>query len=155
MSNQEYETFDNKKQGGRITVGKEFQEFLKAFVSYELAESHISNVDATATSTILEQDGETFLESSIIPRLIFDNRNRPIYPTDGTFWSISSTISTSILGGNVDVLSLEAEFRQYYNIGERFRIRVLRDLILSLRGNVRYVDSLKGELPAFRRFIWW
>ena len=148
---QEYETFDNKKQGGRITVGKEFQEFLKAFVSYELAESHISNVDATATSTILEQDGETFLESSIIPRLIFDNRNRPIYPTDGTFWSISSTISTSILGGNVDVLSLEAEFRQYYNIGERFRIRVLRDLILSLRGNVRYVDSLKGELPAFRR----
>ena len=148
---QEYETFDNKKQGGRVTVGKEFQEFLKAFVSYELAESRISNVDDTATSTILEQDGETFLESSIIPRLIFDNRNRIIFPTDGTFWSISSTISTSILGGNVDVLSLEAEFRQYYNIGERFRIRVLRDLILSLRGNVRYVDSLKGELPAFRR----
>ncbi len=148
---QEYETFDNEKRGGRITVGKEFQEFLKAFVSYELAESRISNVGAMATASIRAQDGDTFLESSIIPKLIFDNRNRPIFPTDGTFWSISSTISTSILGGNVDVFSLEAEFRQYYNIGERLRIRVLRDLVLSLRGNVRYVDSLKGELPAFRR----
>ena len=149
---QEYETFDNKRQGGRITVGKEFQEFLRAFISYELAESHISNVDDTAITTILEQEGETFLESSVIPRLVYDSLNRPIFPTAGTFWSIGSTISTSILGGNVDVMTTEAEFRQYHNIGERFRIRVLRDLVLSLRGNVRYVDSFKGEVPAFRRF---
>ena len=148
---QEYETFDNQRQGGRITVGKEFQEFLRAFISYEIAESQISNVDDTAINTILEQEGETFLESSVIPKLVYDSLNRPIFPTDGTYWSIGSTISTSLLGGNVDVFSAEADFRQYYNIGERFRIRILRDLVLSLRGNVRYVDSLKGEVPAFRR----
>ena len=148
---QEYETFDNERQGARITVGKEFQEFLRAFISYEIAESQISDVSDTAITTILEQEGETFLESSIIPRLVYDSLNRPIFPTDGTYWSVSATISTSILGGNVDVFSTEAEFRRYYNIGERFRIRVLRDLILNLRGNVRYVDSLKGEVPAFRR----
>ncbi len=148
---QEYETFDNERQGGRITVGKEFQEFLRAFISYEIAESQISDVSDTAITTILEQEGETFLESSIIPRLVYDSLNRPIFPTDGTYWSVSATISTSILGGNVDVFSTEAEFRQYYNIGERFRVRFLRDLILNLRGNVRYVDSLKGEVPAFRR----
>ena len=148
---QEYETFDNERQGARITVGKEFQESLRAFVSYEIAESLISNVDDTATSTILEQDGETFLESSIIPRLVYDSLNRPIFPTDGTYWSVGTTISTSILGGNVDVFSTEAEFRQYHNIGERFRIRILRDLVLSLRGNLRYVDSFKDEVPAFRR----
>ena len=148
---QEYETFDNKRQGGRITVGKEFQEFLRAFISYEIAESEISNVDDTAINTILEQEGETFLESSVIPRLVYDSLNRPIFPTAGTYWSVGSTISTSLLGGNVDVFSAEADFRQYHNIGERFRIRILRDLVLSLRGNVRYVDSIKGEVPAFRR----
>ncbi len=148
---QEYETFDNEKQGARITVGKEFQEFLRGFLSYEIAESEISNVSTTAISTILEQEGETFLESSIIPRLVYDSLNRPIFPTDGTYWSIASTISSSALGGNVDVLTAEAEFRQYHNIGERFRIRVLRDLVLSLRGNVRYVEPLDGEAPAFRR----
>ena len=99
----------------------------------------------------LRQDGETFLESSIIPKLVYDSLNRPIFPTDGTYWSVGTTISTSILGGNVDVFSTEAEFRQYHNIGERFRIRILRDLVLSLRGNLRYVDSFKDEVPAFRR----
>ena len=148
---QEYETFDNQRQGGRITVGKEFQEFLRAFISFEIAESQISNVDDTAINTILEQEGETFLESSVIPRLVYDSLNRPIFPTAGTYWSVGSTISTSLLGGNVDVFSAEADFRQYHNIGERFRIRILRDLVLSLRGNVRYVDSLEGEVPAFRR----
>ena len=149
---QEYETFDNKKEGGRITVGREFQEFLNAFVSLEIAESLISNVADRATSTILAQEGETFLESSIIPKLVYDSLNRPIFPTDGTFWSIASTISTSMLGGNVDVFSAEAEFRQYYNIGERFRNRILRNLILGLRGNTRYVDAFKDDVPAFRRF---
>lgn len=148
---QEYETFDNERQGARITVGKEFQEFMRAFISYEIAESLISNVDDTAINTILEQEGETFLESSIIPRLVYDSLNRPIFPTAGTYWSFATTISSSVLGGNVDVFSTEAEFRQYHNIGERFRVRLLRDLILSLRGNVRYVDSLEGEVPAFRR----
>ena len=148
---QEYETFDNERQGGRITVGKEFQEFLRGFLSYEIAESEISNVSQTAISTILDQEGETFLESSIIPKLVYDSLNRPIFPTDGTYWSIASTISSSALGGNVDVLTAEAEFRQFHNIGERFRIRILRDLVLSLRGNVRFVESLKDEVPAFRR----
>ena len=148
---QEYSTFDNERQGARITVGKEFQEFLRGFLSYEIAESEISNVSTNAISTILDQEGETFLESSIIPRLVYDSLNRPIFPTDGTYWSIASTISSSALGGNVDVLTAEAEFRQYYNIGERFRIRLLRDLVLSLRGNVRFVEALDGEAPAFRR----
>ncbi len=148
---QEYETFDNQKQGARITVGREFQEFLRGFISYEIAESEISDVSDTAISTILEQDGETFLESSIMPRLVYDSLNRPIFPTDGTYWSIASTITTSMLGGDVDVLTAEAEFRQYHNIGERFRIRLLRDLVLSLRGSVRFVEALDDEVPAFRR----
>lgn len=148
---QEFDTFDHDRRGGRVTVGRELQEYLNAYVSYEFSRSHISDVDPTATAQILDQEGDTFLESSIIPRLVYDDRNRPIFPTAGTLWSVSTNIASSILGGNVDVFSMEAEFRQYHSIGERFRVRLLRELILSLRGNVRYVESLKGDLPAFRR----
>ena len=82
---QEYDTFDNQRQGGRITVGKEFQEFLRAFISYEIAESQISNVDpTTAISTILDQEGETFLESSIIPRLVYDSSEQAHF-SDGWY----------------------------------------------------------------------
>ncbi len=148
---QEFETFDNKTKGGRITVGRELREFLNASLSYELSESRISNVDATAASSILEQEGETFFESRITPNLVYDDQNRRFFPTSGTFWSIAPTISGGILGGNVDVFSFEAEFRQHHQIGEYIRVRALRQLILSLRGNVRYIDSFEGDLPAFRR----
>ena len=148
---QEFETFDNETKGGRITVGRELREFLNASVAYELSSSRVSNVAATASSTIREQDGKTYNESKIIPRLFYDSQNSRIFPTSGTFWSISPTISGGILGGNVDVFSIEADFRQHHNVGEYLRIRALRQLIASFRGNARYVDAFKGDLPAFRR----
>ncbi len=147
---EEFETFDSERKGGRITVGKRFGEFLRGFISYEISEYRISDVDV-GTTTLLGQGNDTFLESSVIPKIVYDSRNRPIFPTAGTLWSLSSTLSTSALGGDVDVFEFEGEFRQYHGIGERFRLRTLRNLVLSLRFNARYVDALKDELPAYRR----
>ena len=148
---QEFETFHNETKGGRVTVGRELGDFLNASVAYELSSSRVSNVAATAASTIREQDGQTYTESKIIPRLYYDSRNSRIFPTSGTLWSLSPTVSGGVLGGNVDVFSFEADFRQHHNVGEAFRLRGLRQLIASFRGNMRYVDAFKGDLPAFRR----
>ena len=53
----------------------------------------------------------------------------------------------------MDVAFIRADFRQFHNIGEKFRLRLLKKLVFSYRAEVRYIDSFKGSLPAFRRLF--
>ena len=149
---EEFDTFDNRREGGRIRVGKEIQDFLRVFLTYELATSRISHVAETAPLFIQEDAQNDIIESIITPSVVYDSRNQRFFPTGGTLLSFAPSLFGTFLGGNVDMYYLEVDFRQYHSVGDRIRIRLLKDLIASYRVNLRYEEGLGGdEVPAFRR----
>ena len=149
---EEFDTFDNRREGGRIRIGKEIQDFLRVFLTYELAISRISRVTDLAPIFIQEQAGDDIVESIVTPSVVYDSRNQRFFPTGGTLFSFSPSLVGTFLGGNVDMYYLEADFRQYHSIGDRVRVRFLKDLIASYRVNLRYEEGIGGdEVPAFRR----
>ncbi|MBI4251710.1 MAG: outer membrane protein assembly factor BamA [Candidatus Tectomicrobia bacterium] len=151
---EEFDTFDNRREGGRIRVGKEIQDFLRVFLTYELATSRISRVSETAALFIQEEAGRDIVESAITPSLVYDSRNLRFFPSAGTLFTVAPSLFGTFLGGNVDLYLAEMDFRQYHSIGDRVRIRLLKDLITSYRVNLRYEEGISGdEVPAFRRLF--
>ncbi|MBI3127291.1 MAG: outer membrane protein assembly factor BamA [Candidatus Tectomicrobia bacterium] len=154
LGTEEFDTFDSRREGGRVRVGKELQDFLRVFLTYELASSRLSNVSETTSLFIREQADDDIIESILTPSVVYDSRNQRFFPSDGTFFSFGPSLFGTFLGGNVDMYFLEMDFRQYHSIGDRVRIRLLKDLIASYRLNLRYEDALSGdEVPAFRRLF--
>lgn len=151
---EEFDTFDNRREGGRIRVGKELRDFLRVFLTYEIATSRITNVSESTDLFIIEQADDDIIESILTPSLVYDSRNRRFFPNAGTLLSIAPSLFGTFLGGNVDLFFVEADFRQYHSIGDLVRIRLLKDLIASYRVNLRYEDGISGDdVPAFRRLF--
>ncbi|MFP6869009.1 MAG: outer membrane protein assembly factor BamA [Nitrospinota bacterium] len=148
-----FSTFENERKGGRINLGKSLTDDLTAFLSYELSVSTVSNVSSVARQDIIDLEGEDLFQSQMTSSLVYDSRNRRFLPDTGTLATLSPSISGGFLGGDVDVAFIRADFRQYHNIGEKFRLRLLKKLVFSYRAEGRYIDSFKGSLPAFRRLF--
>ncbi len=150
---EEFSTFDNERTGASIQVGKNLSDFLSAFLTYELSTSKLTNVSPTAIQDVLDVEDEKQLQSLLNPSLVYDSRNNRQFPSSGTLARLSPTVSGGPLGGDIDVASFLAEIRQYYSIGEKLRIRLLRKLVWSYRVEARYIDAFEGSLPAFRRLF--
>ncbi len=149
----EFSTFDNQRQGGRVNFGKSLTDNLSVFLSYELSTSKVSNVSPQAIQGIIDIEGDTLLESKIIPSLVYDTRNSRFFPDKGTLFTIAPSIAGGPLGGDLDVAFIRTDLRQYFNVGEKFRYRFLKKLVWSYRVEARYTDAFKGTLPAFRRLF--
>lgn len=152
-TDREFSTFKTKRKGGRVSLGKDLTDDLAAFISYELSVSTVRNVSPTAVQDLIDIEDKPLLTSQLSPSLVYDTRNRRFAPDTGTYVVISPSISGSILGGDVDVANFRADFRQFHNIGKKFRLRLLKKLVFSYRAEAAYVDSFKGSLPAFRRLF--
>ena len=149
----EFSTFDNFRQGGRINFGKSLTDDLTAYLSYELSTSKITNVSTVAFQDIIDIEGDTLLESKLIPSLVFDTRNSRFFPDKGTLFTVAPSIAGGPLGGDIDVAFFRTDLRQYFNIGDKLRNRFLKKLVCSYRVEARYTDAFKGSLPAFRRLF--
>ena len=79
------------------------------------------------------------------------DRNSRFLPEKGTLLAITPSIAGGPLGGDLDVGFFRVNFVQYQNVGEKFRLRLLKKLVWSYGAEARYVDAFDGTLPAFRR----
>ncbi len=155
---QEFHAYHTRVEGGRITLGRSLSEFVGAGLTYELSSARIFRVKSIAPQFILDDANKSLLTSSITPSLKFDSRvfgtgSRRFTPISGTLARTAVGISGGVLGGDIDVISSSAEFRQYHNIGEKFRRRFLKQLVWSYRVDARYADAYNGSLPTVRRLF--
>ncbi|MEE9274452.1 MAG: outer membrane protein assembly factor BamA, partial [bacterium] len=144
FADRDFITFQTRSEGGRVRAGKELANFLIGSVTYELSTSRIFQVDETAPLSFREQENDTLVSSIITPSLVYDSRNRRLMPSKGTFARLVPSFSGGPLGGDVDVISFLAEFRRWYNVGETFRLRLLKKLVWAVRVRGRYVDAFSG-----------
>jgi len=140
-------SYEERRVGGDIVLGRQFGEYVSGTVSYTLETLDIRNVTDVAPDLIKEQAqrGST-LTSALGFSLARDTRDFIFDPSSGSRNSISFEYAGTFLGGD----------NYYYKvIGDTSRFFPLwRDHVLSLHGRIGYAMGIDGrELPVGERFF--
>jgi outer membrane protein insertion porin family len=97
------EPYDERRVGGDVRIGYEFNEHLRQVWSYSLVDREVFDVLTTASPIILNESGYTLL-SQISQVTTLDYRDSKLYPHRG--WAIDLGTDYAGLGGSVDFVRL-------------------------------------------------
>lgn len=137
------DVYEQTNVGGAIYIRKPLTEKSSLKVEYRLEEIGI-DVSAPAGSPFLPEDGE-FLRSAVSLNYLYDNRDSTITPRRGERFDVSLTMAGGIFGGDVDTLTFSAQGAKYWNLKW--------DSILSVNGEIAFVDAINGDVPIFERMF--
>jgi outer membrane protein insertion porin family len=87
--------------------------------------------------------GGDFLRSALAVNYVYDSRDSSILPRSGHKIDVGLTVAG--LGGDVNTLTFSAQGQKYWNLKW--------DSILSLNGELAFVDGLSGDVPIFERMF--
>jgi outer membrane protein insertion porin family len=93
------EPYDERRIGGDVRIGYDFNEHLRQVWSYTLVDRDVFDVQTTASPIILNEQGWTLL-SQISQVITLDYRDSRLYPHAG--WAIDVGVDYAGLGGSVD-----------------------------------------------------
>ncbi len=96
----------------------------------------------TPPSLLIPEAGD-YLRSAVSANWIYDTRDALIVPRQGTKVDIGVSVAGTFLGGDVDTFGLTMRGQQYWNL--RW------DSILSIQGELAFVDATSGTVPIFDR----
>ena len=139
----DFQTFDSRRTGFALTLGRAFGEFLRASVTYRFEELDISDIEPGAADLLEEQEGSS-LTSSVTPSVIWDSRNSRFNPSQGSLNSLE-----------FDIAGLGCENQFYKLIGETTWYYPLPyGLSGFIKGRFGIGAGYGGEdLPASERFF--
>ncbi len=90
-----------------------------------------------------EEIGGDFLRAALAVNWVLDTRDSNIVPRTGHKVDLGLTYAG--LGGDVDTFTISAQGQKYWNLKW--------DTILSLSGELAFVDAVSGEVPVFERMF--
>jgi outer membrane protein insertion porin family len=93
------EPYDERRVGGDVRIGYDFNEHLRQVWSYSLVDREVFDVASTASPIILNEAGYTLL-SQISQSITIDYRDSRQYPHSG--WGLDFATDYAGLGGSVD-----------------------------------------------------
>lgn len=137
------DVYEQTNAGAAVYVRKPLTEKSSIKVEYRLEQIGI-DVNAGASTEFREEDGD-FLRSAVSLNYLYDNRDSTITPRRGERLDVALTMAGSIFGGDVDTLSLSAQGAKYWNLKW--------DSILSVNGEIAFVDAISGNVPIFERMF--
>ncbi|WP_367874786.1 outer membrane protein assembly factor BamA [Luteolibacter sp. Populi] len=146
--------YEQTNAGAEIFVRKPLSDKASFRVGYRLEnvsvdlESSVRTLSATSVgkggppSLLLGDDGD-FLRSALSANYVYDSRDALIETRSGHKIDIGATLGGTILGGDVDIFGLSIQGAKYWSLPW--------DSILSLNGELAFVDATSGEVPVFNR----
>ena len=139
-SDRDYDYYDRDSKGGGVQFGYPVFDYTRGYVGYAYDVSKIDNISAAASPYVL--DGE-FIESGISTSLVYDSRNRPINPSDGSKHRV--TLQYTGIGGNIGFTKMTAETGWYFPL--------FWGTVGFLHAEAGYMRRNSGkELPDYDRF---
>ena len=150
--------YDQKNIGGAISLRKPFGpkssikgEYRLENVSVDSSVGPTDYVNANfpgdnGNNSQLSQamlGGPDFLRSALSVNYIYDSRDSSILPRSGH--KIDAGLTFCGLGGDVNTLSLSVQGQKYWNLKW--------DSILSVNGELAFVDGISGDVPIFERMF--
>jgi outer membrane protein insertion porin family len=138
-----FSTFDTRRTGFSLTLGRALGEFSHLSATYLFEEVDISDLDESASELLRQQEG-TALTSSVTPRIVYDSRDNRFSPTQGSLHSFE--VELAGLGADNRFYKLTGETTWYYPLPF--------GLTGFVRGRFGYATGYAGrELPASERFF--
>ncbi len=138
----EYADYSRKSLGFSVGLGKEFKEYWRANITYSLEEADITEVDATASAVIREQEGKR-LTSSISPSVSRDTMDNFIDPHTGS--RNSASLVYAGLGGENMFLKFKINSDWFFPVSER--------TTLVFRGQYGHATGLQDrKVPLYEMF---
>ena len=132
------EPYNERRAGGDVRLGYEFNEHLRQVWSYSLVDRDVFDVATTASPLILNEAGTTLL-SQISQILTLDYRDSRLYPHKG--WAIDLGLDYAGLGGNVDYIRTNLSGAFYIPLDRLFDDDQWG---IRLAGTVGYMIELPG-----------
>ncbi len=140
-----FSSYDEKRVGGDLSVGRSFGEYIHASVSYSRLTLDIFGVQNSAPDLIKGQAGKT-LTRAVGFSLSRDTRDVIHDPKEGTRHAISLEYAGTFLGGDNDYYKATLDSSRFFPLW--------RNHVFSLHGRVGYADGIGGKaLPAGERFF--
>ncbi len=140
--NRFYPDWTEEREGGRISVGRQFTPFFSGNVALRLENVHLSNPDKPTPSILTEALGDNFL-STIRFSLVHDTRDSAFLPASGH----KVELSYEQAFGEFNYPRFEVDGRQFYTLYSRADGGGRH--ILSLSGNLGWTGN---DTPIFERF---
>jgi len=147
--------YEQQNVGASIYLRKPLGEKSSVKLEYRLEQVSIdSEVNANSYSVTGPNDGDKseladsriggdFLRSAIGLNYVYDSRDSNIQPRSGHKVDVGLTLAG--LGGDVETVTLSAQGQKYWNLKW--------DTILSVNGELAFVDGLNGDVPIFERMF--
>lgn len=137
------DVYDQTNMGAAIYIRKPLTEKSSLKLEYRLEDVGI-DVESGASPAFQAEDGD-FLRSAVTLNYLYDNRDSTIITRTGERLDAALTMASSIFGGDLDTITLSAQGAKYWNLKW--------DTILSVNGELAFVDALDGEVPIFERMF--
>jgi outer membrane protein insertion porin family len=151
--------YEQKNVGASIFIRKPINDRSSFRVEYKLEEVSIdSDINATryidrnfpgdnGDNSFLSQRaiGGDFLRSSVSFNYLYDTRDSNIMPRRGHKFDAGVTVAGGIFGGDVDTVTVSMLGQKHWNLKW--------DTILTVNGELAFVDALSGDVPIFERMF--
>lgn len=135
------DVYDQTNAGASIFLRKPLGEKSSVKLAYALENINV-DVDAGASPAFLAEDGD-FVRSALTLSYLYDSRDSTITPRKGEKLDVSLAVAG--LGGDVETVTFSTQASKYWNLKW--------DTILSLNGEVAFVDAINGNVPIFERMF--
>jgi outer membrane protein insertion porin family len=140
--NQDESSYDEERTGFGLRLGYPLADALRQTLTYNISQTTVSDVDSTASRVIRDQVG-TRIKSSVGQKLVFDQRDSKLFPTEGYLLSISHEVAG--LGGDLRFLRSIIEGTYYYPVSEGW--------VFSLTGEAGSIGGFSQSVPIYERFF--
>ncbi len=141
------DVYEQTNVGAAIYVRKPLTDKSSLKLEYRLEEIGIDvdkNTLPTPPSLFEKEDGD-FIRSAATLNYLYDNRDSTILARKGERLDVSLAMAGAVFGGDVDTLTLSAQGAKYWNLKW--------DTILSVNGEIAFVDAIDGDVPVFERMF--
>ncbi|MCM8811471.1 MAG: outer membrane protein assembly factor BamA [Candidatus Omnitrophica bacterium] len=140
-------SFDLRRRGGDLRLGKRLGDFDKLAFLYRLERVEVSNVADTASAPLLAEVGTNTI-SAIRLAYTRDIRDNVFNPTSGYLFSTNAEVAGSVLGGDKD-------FWRWTGTASYDVEPFIDNQVLELRANLGIVNEYgdSDAVPIFERFF--
>ncbi len=138
--------FDQKKTGGDIRLGKEFNEYDKGLLMYKLEEVKISDVPGNSSQALKDELGKK-TTSSLALTLTHDERDNIYNPSEGYLVSATGEYAGGALGGDRD-------FTKLYGVASTYFRHLDQNVLeLKIRGGIADSFDDTTRVPIYERYF--
>ncbi|MDP2980863.1 MAG: outer membrane protein assembly factor BamA, partial [Candidatus Omnitrophota bacterium] len=138
--------YDEKRSGGDIRFGKEFNEVLRGDFTYKIETVDISDLDSNVSQALKDEAGRNTISSSTF-QLTKDTTDNRFNPVKGAILVGSIEVAGGPFGGDKDFAKFFNSMSHYSEIGPFLLELKLRDGVVSTYG------GNNGAVPVYERYF--